>query len=142
MGTALLQTRGASWLADLVVTEFGLKDASALSILGIMSLFLVIIHLGFASATALASAMIPIIIAVLQSVKTPGINIAGMTMVLQFVVSFGFILVVNAPQNMVAYGTETFNAKDFVRTGLVLTVIALALVMLLGATYWRWLGYV
>jgi hypothetical protein len=24
----------------------------------------------------------------------------------------------------------------------VLTVIALALVMLLGATYWRWLGYV
>jgi hypothetical protein len=28
------------------------------------------------------------------------------------------------------------------RTGLVLTVIALALVMLLGVTYWRWLGYV
>ncbi len=142
VGTALLQTRGASWLANLVVTEFGLKDASALAVLGIMSLFLVVIHLGFASATALASAMIPIIIAVLQGVKTPGINIAGMTMVLQFVVSFGFILVVNAPQNMVAYGTETFNAKDFVRTGLVLTVIAFALVMLLGATYWRWLGYV
>ena len=30
-----------------------------------------------------------------------------MTMLLQFVVSFGFILVVNAPQNMVAYGTDT-----------------------------------
>ena len=94
-------------------------------ILGVMSLFLVVIHLGFASATALASAMIPIVIAVLQSVATPGINIVGMTMLLQFVVSFGFILVVNAPQNMVAYGTETFEAKDFVRTGLVLTVIAL-----------------
>jgi hypothetical protein len=36
----------------------------------------------------------------------------------------------------------SFAAKDFVRTGLVLTVIALALVMLLGATYWRWLGYI
>jgi di/tricarboxylate transporter len=43
---------------------------------------------------------------------------------------------------MVAYGTETFEARDFVRTGFVLTVIALALVMVLGATYWRWLGYV
>ncbi len=73
---------------------------------------------------------------------TPGINIIGLTMLLQFVVSFGFILVVNAPQNMVAYGTETFTAKDFVRTGLVLTVIAFVLVMALGATYWRWLGYV
>ena len=142
IGTALLQTRGASWLADLAVVQFGLKNATALFILGTLGLFLTLIHLGFASATALASAMIPIVIAVLQNVATPGINIAGMTMLLQFVVSFGFILVVNAPQNMVGYGTETFEARDFVRTGLVLTVIALALVMLLGATWWRWLGYV
>jgi di/tricarboxylate transporter len=100
-----------------------------------MALFLIVIHLGFASATALAAAMIPIIIAVMQGVGTPGMNLVGMTMLLQFVVSFGFILVVNAPQNMVAYGTETFEARDFVRTGLVLTVMAFALVMLLGATY-------
>ncbi len=142
LGTALLQTKGATWLADLVVAEFGLKNATALFILGVMSLFLVVIHLGFASATALASAMIPIVIAVLKGVATPGINVIGMTMLLQFVVSFGFILVVNAPQNMVAYGTDTFDAKQFVRTGFVLTIIAMALVMILGATYWRWLGYV
>ena len=142
VGTALLQTKGASWLADLAVVEFGLKNATALFVLAVLTLFLTLIHLGFASATALASAMIPIVIAVLQGVATPGINIVGMTMLLQFVVSFGFILVVNAPQNMLAYGTETFEARDFVRTGLVLTVIALALVMLLGATYWHWLGYV
>jgi anion transporter len=142
LGTALLQTKGATWLADIVVAEFGLKQATALFIVAAMSLFLIIIHLGFASATALASAMIPIVIAVVQSVATPGINVVGLTMVLQFVVSFGFILVVNAPQNMVAYGTETFAAKDFVRTGLVLTVVAYGLVMVLSATYWHWLGYV
>src|SRR4029079_7862521 len=132
----------AVWLADLVVAQFGLKQATAMFILATMSLFLIVIHLGFASATALASAMIPILIAVLQGVATPGINILGLTMLLQFVVSFGFILVVNAPQNMVAYGTDTFEARKFVQVGLVLTVIAFALVMLLGATYWRWLGYV
>jgi sodium-dependent dicarboxylate transporter 2/3/5 len=142
LGTALLQTKGAVWLADIVVAEFGLKQATAMFILGVMSMFLIVIHLGFASATALAAAMIPIVIAVLQNVGTPGINVVGMTMLLQFVVSFGFILVVNAPQNMLAYGSETFQARDFVRTGLVLTLIALALVMTLGATYWHWLGYV
>jgi anion transporter len=141
LGTALLQTKAALWLADIVVANFGLKQASAMFILGVMTLFLIVIHLGFASATALASAMIPIVIAVLQGVATPGINVIGMTMLLQFVVSFGFILVVNAPQNMVAYGTDTFEARDFVRTGLVLTLVAFGLVMLLGATYWRWLGY-
>jgi hypothetical protein len=36
-------------------------------------------------------------------IAAPGINIVGMTMLLQFVVSFDFILVVNAPQNMVAW---------------------------------------
>ena len=129
-GASLLQTKGASWLADLAVVQFGLKNATALFILAALSLFLTSIHLGFASATALASAMIPMVIAVLQGVATPGINVVGTTMLLQFVVSFGFILVVNAPQNMVAYGTETFEAKDFVRTGLALTVIALALARL------------
>jgi sodium-dependent dicarboxylate transporter 2/3/5 len=142
LGTALLQTNAATWLANIVVAEFGLKNATAMFILGVMSLFLVVIHLGFASATALAAAMIPIVIAVLKGVATPGMNLIGMTMLLQFVVSFGFILVVNAPQNMVAYGTETFTARDFVRTGFVLTLVALGLVMLLSATYWHWLGYV
>jgi anion transporter len=82
LGTALLQTKGAVWLADLVVAAFGLKQAAALFILGVMSLFLIVIHLGFASATALAAAMIPIVIAVLQGVGTPGINVVGMTMLL------------------------------------------------------------
>lgn len=40
------------------------------------------------------------------------------------------------------HASGSFAAKDFVRTSLVLTVIALALVMVLGATYGRWLGYV
>ena len=84
-------------------------------------------------------------ISVLQQIAgSPGavaLNLVGMTMLLQFVVSFGFILPVNAPQNMVAYGTDTFAVKDFVRTGLVLTVIGFALVLLLGATYWQWMGY-
>ena len=142
LGTALLQTKAAGWLANIIVAGFGLQNMPVLMILAVMSLFLIVIHLGFASATALASAMIPIIISVLQTVQTPGLNVIGMTLLLQFVVSFGFILPVNAPQNMVAYGTDTFTVRDFVRTGLVLTVFGYLLVLLLGATWWSWLGYV
>ena len=141
LGTALLQTKAAGWLADIIVRNLGLADSPAFAIVALMSLFLIVVHLGFASATALASAMIPIMIGVLQAIKTPGLNLIGMTMILQFVVSFGFILPVNAPQNMVAYGTGAFAAKDFVKTGLVLTLAGYALVLLLGATYWRWMGY-
>jgi anion transporter len=145
LGTALLQTKAAAWLANLIVAHLGLAGASAFVILALLSLFLIVVHLGFASATALASAMIPIMISVLQQIAggpdAAPLNLVGMTMLLQFVVSFGFILPVNAPQNMVAYGTDTFSVKDFVRTGLVLTVIGYALVLILGATYWPWMGY-
>jgi len=142
LGTVLLQTQAAQWLANLIVSWFGLNALPSFSILAIMAAFLVVIHLGFASATALAASLIPIVIAVLQKVETPGINVLGMTLILQFVVSFGFILPVNSPQGMFAYGTDTFTSRDFVRTGLVITVLAYALTLLFGATYWRWLGYV
>ena len=140
LGSAILSTKAAAWVAKLIVSIFGLQTLPALVILAILSAFLIIIHLGFASATALASAMIPIIISILQSVKTPGINVVGLTMILQYVVSFGFILPVNAPQNMVAYGTDTFEVRDFIKTGIPLTIIAYLLILLLGATYWKWLG--
>jgi di/tricarboxylate transporter len=52
------------------------------------------------------------------------------------------ILPVNSPQGMVAYGTGTFVARDFIRTGLAITVLAYLLTLMFGATYWRWLGYV
>jgi len=146
IGTALLKTSAAGWLANVIVLNLGLQQASAFVILMLLSLFLIIIHLGFASATALASTMIPIIISVLLAVQAgqtggPVINVVGMTMLLQFVVSFGFILPVNAPQNMIAYSTGTFDARDFVRTGLVITLAAFGLLVIFSLTYWPWMGY-
>ena len=142
LGTALLTTHAAQWMAGLIVQSFGLDQLGALAILTALGLFLIVIHLGFASATALASTMIPIVIAIIGKVQTPGVSVLGMTLLLQFVVSFGFILPVNSPQGMLAYGTETFAARDFVRTGIAITVLAYLLTLLFGATYWHWLGYV
>ncbi|MGL5515124.1 MAG: SLC13 family permease, partial [Sporomusa sp.] len=62
LGSALLSTKAAPWLAGKIVMLFGLQVMPALTILAVLAAFLIIIHLGFASATALAAAMIPIII--------------------------------------------------------------------------------
>lgn len=144
LGTVLVQTRGAGWMANQIVDVFALREATPFMVVAVMAAFLIVVHLGFASATALAAAFIPIVISVLQEVAQAGVpvNVVGLTMVLQFTVSFGFMLVVNAPQNMVAFGTGTFAARDFTRSGIVLTLIGYALVLLLTATWWDWLGYV
>lgn len=122
-----------------VVQHTGLDQLGPLGIFAILGAFLILIHLGFASATALTSALLPILIAVLQTL--PGeFNRLGMTMLLGFVVSYGFILPINAPQNMVCLGTQTFTAKQFAKVGLIVTAVGYVLMLGFGATYWKWLG--
>ncbi|CAM3685311.1 Anion transporter [Bordetella sputigena] len=140
LGTALLTTRAGQWLGAQVVAHTGLADVGPLGIFAILAAFLIVIHLGFASATALTSAMLPILISVLTTL--PGdFNRLGMTMLLGFVVSYGFILPINAPQNMVCLGTETFTARQFAKVGIAVTVIGYVLMLGFGITYWRWLGW-
>jgi sodium-dependent dicarboxylate transporter 2/3/5 len=142
LGTALLKSGAAIWLANHFVALFGMETMTSLVVIAILAFFLTVIHLGFASATGLASAMIPIVIAVLQSVKTPGIDVLGMTMILQYTICFGYILPVNAPQNMIAYSTGYITSKDFLKTGIPFTIISYCMILLFSATYWHWLGYV
>jgi solute carrier family 13 (sodium-dependent dicarboxylate transporter), member 2/3/5 len=143
LGTVLVTTGGAPWLANLIVAAFGLKSATPFVIVAVMAAFLILVHLGFASATALSAAFIPIVISVLQEVSRAGVqvNVLGVTMILQFAVSFGFMLVVNAPQNLVAFGTGTFRARDFTRSGVVITLVGYGVILLLAATWWDWLGW-
>ena len=143
LGSTILSTKAADWIAHVIVNTFNLYDTTAFFIIAILALFLIIIHMGFASATALAAAMIPIIISVLQGASEHNaLNVVGMTVILQYVICFGFILPVNAPQNMVAFSTGAFAAKDFIKTGIPLTIIAYGTILLLSATYWKFLGLV
>jgi len=142
LGTALLKTGAAAWLAAYVVDEFGVQQLSMFAILAVLWLFLILIHLGFSSGAAMATTMIPVMMSVLQQAQLPTLKVAGMTMLLTFVTSVGWILPINGPQNMLAFGTDTFEARDFIRVGIVLTVIAYVMLLLFAATYWRWLGYV
>ena len=83
-----------------------------------MAAFLIVIHLGFASATALSSAMIPIVISIVVGHNAEGLNPIGVTMLMQYAICFGLVLPVNSPQGMVAYGTDTFDVKTFMTTGI------------------------
>ena len=125
-----------------MVESFGLRSAAPFTIVAVMAAFLIVVHLGFASATAMSSAFIPIVIVVLQEVQRAGgaVNVLGVTMILQFAISFGFMLVVNAPQNLVAFGTGSFAARDFTRSGVAITLAGYAVLLLLAATWWDWLG--
>ena len=53
LGTALLSTKAATWMANEIVVGFGLENSTTIMVLAIMSLFLIVIHMGFARRQAL-----------------------------------------------------------------------------------------
>lgn len=139
LGTILLNTTGAQWLSDKVFGAMGLDHMPLLATIALLSLFNILIHLGFASATSLSSALIPIFIALTSTIALD-VDEVGFVLIQQFVTSFGFLLPVSAPQNMLAYGTGAFTVKDFLKTGIPLTIVGYLLILLFSATYWKWVG--
>ncbi|UOF93685.1 MAG: DASS family sodium-coupled anion symporter [Bordetella sp.] len=141
LGSALLSTQAAQWLGEQVILIIGLDQLESWKIFSILSAFLIIIHLGFASATALASSILPIMIAVLTAIPYD-FDWTGLIMLLGFSTSYGFILPINAPQNMICMSTGTFNAKKFATIGILITVIGYLVMVLFSITYWKWLGWI
>ncbi|WP_330994818.1 DASS family sodium-coupled anion symporter [Staphylococcus pseudintermedius] len=139
LGNVLLKTTAAQWLSDQTFGLMGLKGMPIVATIALISLFNILIHLGFASATSLASALIPVFIS-LTSTLSLGDNAIGFVLIQQFVISFGFLLPVSSPQSMLAYGTETFTVKDFLKVGIPITIVGYILVVIMSMTYWKWLG--
>lgn len=140
LGTVLLNTEGATWLSSNTFELMGLAGMPVVSVVALLALFNIVIHLGFASATSLASALIPIVIALVISMDTASFNGPGLVIIMQFVISFGFLLPISAPQNMLAYGTGTFTSNELLKSGIPITVIGYGLIVLFSATYWQWIG--
>ena len=104
-----------------------------LAAIALVSLFNILIHLGFASATSLASALIPVFIALAATLDALNGGI-GFVIIQKFVICFGFLLPVSAPQNMLAYGTGAFTSKQFLRKGIPLTAVGYLLILIFSAT--------
>ena len=138
LGNVLLKTGAAQWLSDQTFGLMGLKGLPIIATIALITLFNILIHLGFASATSLSSALIPVFIS-LTSTLHLGDQSIGFVLIQQFVISFGFLLPVSAPQNMLAYGTDAFTVKDFLKSGIPLTIVGYILVIIFSLTYWKWL---
>jgi len=140
LGTLMATTGAAAWLAQVTLGRLGLDALPVFMVVGALSLFSIVLHLGFASATGLASTLIPIMIAFSQSLPFGKEVAFGIVLIQSMVVSFGFILPTNAPQNMLCYGTGAFTIMQFAKVGLIVTVAGWLLILLLSATWWPMIG--
>jgi len=140
LGTLMSTTGAAAWLAQVTLGRLGLEALPIFLVVGALSLFSIVLHLGFASATGLASTLIPIMIAFAKTLPFGEQAAFGIVLIQSMVVSFGFILPTNAPQNMLCYGTGAFTIAQFAKVGVIVTIAGWLLILLLSATWWPMIG--
>jgi len=140
LGTVLLRSGAAKWLSDAILAPIGLDRYPLVIAVAVCALFGILIHLGFASGSSLTSVFIPVTM-VLASTFDASIEAQiGFVLIMQFIVNFGFLLPISTPQGLLAHGTGAFTGRDFIKSGIPITIVGYLLLVLFAGTYWQWIG--
>lgn len=140
-GRLLDQTGAAYWMARSIVeglAAIGLKSGTVL--LGAGGAVTVFMTNLMADGPA-AAAVGPITLN-MASVANPGTTLVPfMGLATACASSMAYLLIIGTPPNAIVYSSGYLSAKDFLRAGIVCTIIAFALLIVLSMFYWGILGF-
>lgn len=140
-GRLLDQTGAAYWLARSIVealATIGLK--SGVVLLGAGSAVTAFMTNLMADGPA-AAAVGPISLN-MAAVANPGTTLVPfMGLATACASSMAYLLVIGTPPNAIVYSSGYLRAKDFLRAGMLCTVVAFAVLILLSMLYWSAIGF-
>lgn len=134
-GLALSAAFTGSGLAGMVIRSLGFL-AGYPPVLVLVVFGIVFLAIGeLISNTANAAIMIPLMAAAGVAV---GINPLMLMLLSSLIAALGFMLPVATPPNAIAYGTGYVRTGEMIRTGFVLNIIGLVLILICMATLIPW----
>ncbi|WP_407312255.1 SLC13 family permease [Desulfosporosinus sp. SB140] len=142
LGTYLLQTGAAAWVAKATIGQLGFEHLSVWLILVVVAFAFGIFSLGFSARTAAVAALVPTVIGFAQNLHIAHLNIWGFSLILYYAIQFTAIVPVNDPMAIIAFGSNTFTVKDMIKLSVPLVIISMLLIGLFALTYWHWLGII
>lgn len=129
--SAVLSHTGTSLFLAGYITQW-LANASLLwTLLGITTF--VVILTGFASNTASAALLIPLFMAIAESMS---LNPVMMASIIAIAASCAFMLPVATPPNAIVYGSGYVPQKDMLRTGFWLSVVCILVISAYALLFW------
>lgn len=140
-GRVIDQTGAAYWIARSIVEGLAsLGIASGTALLGAGSAVTVFMTNLMADGPAAASVG-PITLS-MAAVSNPGTMLVPfMGLATACASSMAYLLIIGTPPNAIVYSSGYLTAKDFLRAGVICTVIAFVLLLVMSATYWVFLGF-
>lgn len=140
-GRVLITTGGAFWIADSVVkiaVPLGLGTGFGLLLSGnIMTGLLTQIMADGPACAAVG----PVTLAMAGIVHPGTAMVPFVAMSTSIASSLAYCLIIGTPPNAIVYASGYLTQRDYLRVGVILFITNLCLLLLLAATYWRWLGW-
>ncbi len=138
LGDMLMKTGAANWLANSIFHALGLAGASALVVIVVVMLIVQFMHVIFVGTTAMATALLPIIIAM---AATAGVSPVALALPAGMIIGgYPLLMFYNTLPSILVYGTGKLRVGDFPKVGIVICVVACILYAICAATWWQWLG--
>lgn len=138
LGDLLMKTEAARWLANTIFHGLGLGSASTLFVIVAVMLIVQFLHIIFVGTTAMATAILPIVLAM---AGTAGISPLALALPAGMIIGgYPLLMFYNTLPNVIVYGTGRLNVLDFLKVGVAVCAIACLVYALCAATYWQWLG--
>lgn len=139
-GIALGSAMGSSGAAEYLAAQlFPLVEGKGWLVLFVGLGFFAAILTNLMANVAAAALILPIAIPMAQM---SGINPVIVAMALGMYTSFAYLLVIGCPPNVVAYSFNYFKASDLMKAGLVALPVGVAVMALIGLTWWKIIGLV
>ena len=138
LGDMLMKTGAANWLASSIFNALGLAGTSALVVIIVVMLIVQFMHVIFVGTTAMATALLPIILAMATTAGIPPVALAlpaGM-----IIGGYPLLMFYNTLPSILVYGTGKLRVEDFPKAGVVICIVACLLYAACAATWWQWLG--
>jgi len=140
-GRALDQTGAAYWIARSIVEGLAsIGVASGTALLGAGSAVTVFMTNLMADGPAAASVG-PITLN-MAAVSNPGTTLVPfMGMATACASSMAYLLVIGTPPNAIVYSSGLLSAKDFLRAGIICTIVGFVVLVLMSIFYWTMIGF-
>jgi len=138
LGDLLIKTGAAAWIANAIFHGLGLNGLSLLALLLVVMVILQALHLIFVGTTAMATGILPIVLALAQTANVdPRVLLLPAGMIIG---GYPVLMFYNTLPNIIVYGSGRLTVWDFPKVGVPISLLACLVYAICAATYWRWLG--
>ena len=133
LGTFLIRSGSSDWLATRLTGLSGLPPMVGVALVAMFSLALTAV----ASNTATAAMLVPLAIPLAGVV---GVDPVLLVVVVAIASSIDFALVIGTPPTMIAYSTGLFTTREIFRTGILLDLAGIIVLVTAVIGVWKLMG--